>query len=115
MAETVVLRETIARGEPIATGADETADAIAVPAWERRALPFVGREAEVDRLLEAWRDADRGRGDLFLPQHGDLAAARAHIAALPTRRDEGRERVEATLALDRGPGPPCDRRGVRRS
>lgn len=61
MPETIVLKEAIARGAaPVAERPFDSPETIAA----RRApvLPFVGRDAEMSRLLEAWSRAARGRG-----------------------------------------------------
>lgn len=60
MPETLALRQAIARNEA-ATHAATAADAARqLPARTR--LPFVGRSAEMEQLLEAWSRAARGRG-----------------------------------------------------
>ena len=59
MAETAAVAEGIARGDAIAeTDADDEWKAGAGSA----VLPFVGRRDEMDRLLETWGRAARGRG-----------------------------------------------------
>jgi DNA-binding SARP family transcriptional activator/tetratricopeptide (TPR) repeat protein len=61
MAETLALRETIARGE--ATQPDAPFEATVSPLHDRSAiLPFVGRHTEMGQLLETWSRAARGRG-----------------------------------------------------
>jgi DNA-binding SARP family transcriptional activator/tetratricopeptide (TPR) repeat protein len=61
MAETLALRETIARGE--ATQPDAPFEAAVSSLHDRSAiLPFVGRHTEMGQLLETWSRAARGRG-----------------------------------------------------
>ncbi len=61
MAETLALRETIARDE---AGQPEAAfeSAAASASVSSAILPFVGRRTEMERLLETWSRAARGRG-----------------------------------------------------
>ncbi|MGA8534624.1 MAG: AAA family ATPase [Candidatus Tumulicola sp.] len=61
MPETLTLRETIARGE--AGQPDISFESTAASTSVRSAiLPFVGRRTEMERLLETWSRAARGRG-----------------------------------------------------
>ena len=59
MPETVAVAEGIARGQHPGDGGDES-DRVVLPA--PAVLPFVGRREEMDRLLQAWNRAARGRG-----------------------------------------------------
>ena len=61
MPETVSLKEAIAAGTPLE--ADRPFESTETPLSSRPPiLPFVGRHAEMGRLLEAWSRAARGRG-----------------------------------------------------
>ncbi|MGB8909827.1 MAG: AAA family ATPase [Candidatus Cybelea sp.] len=61
MPETLMLRETIARGE--ASQPDVPFEPALGPLAAREAiLPFVGRRTEIGQLLEAWSRVARGRG-----------------------------------------------------
>ncbi len=62
MPETLTLRETIARGENFQPEAPLEPAATPSIVADSATLPFVGRQAEMGQLLEAWSRAARGRG-----------------------------------------------------
>ena len=70
MPETVAVRDAIAHGDAL-VGADEGEDELATQtqgSTQTRSapgLPFVGRHAELEQLLDAWSRAARGRGSVF--------------------------------------------------
>ncbi len=79
MPETMTVRETIARGESLDGAA---ADDPASPATLARAatLPFVGRRAELDRLLEAWSRVARGGRGTFVFVGGEAGVGKSRLA-----------------------------------
>ncbi len=66
MPETAMLRDAIAQNRPLPPGERPSDGELSAPvrASSRSSLPFVGREDELDRLLDAWSRAVRGRGGL---------------------------------------------------
>jgi len=62
MPETVAVRDAIAHGDSPAEAAE--AEDASPAAEQSPALPFVGRHAELEQLLDAWSRAARGRGGL---------------------------------------------------
>jgi DNA-binding SARP family transcriptional activator/tetratricopeptide (TPR) repeat protein len=78
MPETLTVRETIARGDSVE---GDAADDPTNPAVLSRAatLPFVGRRAELDRLLEAWSRVARGRG-AFVFVGGEAGVGKSRLA-----------------------------------
>jgi DNA-binding SARP family transcriptional activator/tetratricopeptide (TPR) repeat protein len=62
MPETAAVAERIRRGEAPDEPEDEPAGA--TPASTAAILPFVGRRDEMDRLLQSWSHAARGRGTI---------------------------------------------------
>jgi DNA-binding SARP family transcriptional activator len=71
MPETIAVRDAIAHGEGLAASEDiedgelGTQMQIATNARSAPGLPFVGRHAELERMLDAWSRASRGRGGVF--------------------------------------------------
>jgi DNA-binding SARP family transcriptional activator/tetratricopeptide (TPR) repeat protein len=70
MPETVAVRDAIAHGEALAEpddADDELATQTQSSTQTRSApgLPFVGRHAELEQMLDAWSRAARGRGSVF--------------------------------------------------
>ncbi|HLY02775.1 MAG TPA: AAA family ATPase [Candidatus Cybelea sp.] len=62
MPETLTLRETIARGDVFEPNAPLESAAAASTFARSATLPFVGRRAEMEQLLETWSRAARGHG-----------------------------------------------------
>ena len=78
MPETVAVRDTIARGEFVPDAIED--DAIPATRAERvPALPFVGRQAELEQLLDAWSRAARGRGGVFFVS-GETGIGKTRLA-----------------------------------
>ncbi len=78
MPETMTVREAIARGDRVE---DDAADEAPNPAVLARAatLPFVGRRAELERLLEAWSRVARGRGT-FVFVGGEAGVGKSRLS-----------------------------------
>ncbi len=66
MPETVALYDSIVRNARLATETPTVPVADAMSPTTRSALPFVGRDAEIEQLRTAWTRAGRGRGGMVL-------------------------------------------------
>ena len=64
MPETAALREAIARNDA-ATAVEDHLEESAPPAQSRATLPFVGRTAELELLVDAWNRTARSRGGVI--------------------------------------------------
>ncbi|HTA39162.1 MAG TPA: AAA family ATPase, partial [Candidatus Acidoferrales bacterium] len=65
MPETIALRDAVLRGAPLASS-ERRAPAAAADASKDLALPFVGRDAAMQRARECWHSAADGRSGLLL-------------------------------------------------
>jgi DNA-binding SARP family transcriptional activator len=107
-AETRALARDLSRGEvpgPQPLAAAEP-DLLGNAALLTDALPFTGRIAELEALVEAWRQARRGRGGIAAVT-GEAGIGKTRIAAklIETARVEGAT-IASCAALDLGGGPP---------
>src|ERR671930_861696 len=107
-AETRALARDLSRGEvpgPQPLAAAEP-DLLGNAALLTDALPFTGRIAELEALVEAWRQARRGRGGIAAVT-GEAGIGKTRIAAklIETARVEGAT-IASCAALDLGGGSP---------
>lgn len=89
MPETAMLREAIVRNHSLPAGDRFHADHIAGRAPARSQLPFVGRSDEMNRLLDAWGRAVRGRGGLAFVE-GTPGIGKSRLVAELSRAVEER-------------------------
>lgn len=95
MPETVALRESIVRNDAIE---HEKVDDLKPAASPKTALPFVGRHAEMEQLLDVWGRAARGRGTVVFVG-GEPGIGKSRLVAELAREVEqrgGRVAIGAT-------------------
>jgi DNA-binding SARP family transcriptional activator len=80
MPETIALREAILRNEAVADQHGVTAETERKASPARTILPFVGRDTEMEQLLDAWSRAARGRGSTVL-LGGDPGIGKSRLVA----------------------------------
>jgi predicted ATPase/DNA-binding SARP family transcriptional activator len=98
MAETAAVAERISRGE----APDDEARDLDAPAMDGRStvLPFVGRRAEMERLLETWSRVARGRGACaFVGGESGIGKSRLALEFAHAVEDRGGRVLKGSTSL----------------